>query len=1632
MSNTTKYADWLVQAAREGKQDTQDFSDVLDVYTTFKDRDESLVNKLTATKPVKTQPPVQDNQTTDTATTFSGDFARDLRLKMPGFDYLAMSEINPQTGTFSPIKKFVKPAIKARDTFFFDNVYKQDENFIKNFNKDFVGFLDKRSSDTKRVGSEYKFPDNYSLEQKLELFDRYDGRELLFSDGQKQKLKFLSKKGTSLIEEEKKKADNLFYLRSSPSAALVAVASDPNSKFGTDLLKDIPLFGDFNTVFNPFGSRSIENFLNTVDESVSSDPKYAAFFAKEVSSGRLRTRQLASRFNNLLQAGAGGVLFLYGEGAEFTINMLNKIPKVQIETYGGLETSEQREAFLTRWFPNAAKDFQMYLNSKGIYDVSIETAESILSFNNNIVERGMDIAAESITAGGLLGKATEKLAMRQAKNFTAYVKKHGKKYDSLEEAIEGFIANKYVVGKNGQPVGPRGAGLLGDFLNSMQRGSLTNAVQFYQTTLPTKLRIEVKTAQAYRDNIVKKIANENPKENSVRFRELNRLKNEADTKLAAAKTWSNVPPVLREMGKAELRVVLYGAAAGQTAQQFGFDPVFGELLGIIQGGIIAPIADMNRYTTFLNIDSDIVKAYEYMQYGTLKALEELGGASKTIGVDFGVERGTYLSETIGISSQMGLKKFADVLSKSNPEIVEAVRQRVTLLNKYKERLMKQGVPEEVFNTTLAKLTGLSVLNAFDSIYGEAIHSGSVLTTKAIEQANQSTLLKIKLKDELIDLMKQIAPDSINPEKSADLSAFLAQIDNGIKETEADIKIKSDALNTLTANQEGVLIRGLIDDSDLQNEVDDALEILFDYSGVKLGPNATLEDKYRDVLEKSNVIQDQISSEVRRLIDTYNTSADKTIFGDELLKVPAIKKEVLEQTGELQKEIFIPKLAKNLATKKITSKAVSNKIDQLLAVSVEARRAEIHAKAGLIYSSLDTKYKGATGNITNVFESVISASLDDAKPIKDMAKASIAPADINKLVSAFNNTARKMLDEAGVPRDAIIDDIKQLNANIPTNSDAYLLYHVMTNPNSQFYEDAKDIAVEINFEDMFRLRSAVQKRIFKSSSVETGVPEGESAIVYRQFGKDIEDVFNNFKMPDGSTPVDLQKSVKEANSLFQREVADKIYKKNSIFRDWLPADKSMAITKERPTGKGYVNEPELWINMEKLSKKSLSGDFQRKIKEAFGELDPTTGEYTVDISKYKGFSSVLDFKLKIWIQQQRKTGKRIEEINEGMRNIARAFHMQGDQYLVDPEKLVGSSGYFSLTEAARRNSKIGKEKKAAELEIKKAFEKTVLPARLKLEAEQRNIQDLRELISRRLDADQGIPAGGPIRGRIQSKEDIFKYLVADEISGDTLTRLQVEAEKGGMKAEDFNTAVKSLVGEYISDMVYKSTARKILGLKGSGEMEVLDSDFKKLTELISINEKQLRRVLGDDHYDVLRDISGYMELESAKNVEQASLTGIPRALSVESYISRLYSINREVVSPKYVATETAVQQFRLRNIRLLKAIIQDKNVAKLFGEMIETGRPLSADKNNRFFASLLLAAGRYSAQEEYTAADLYVKPALGATVPFSQTAVGDVPIPFTKGSTLNKQMQSLNFMGVGKGDIQPFADDVNKVMGVTKQ
>ena len=1647
MSDTQKYSDWLINNARQGKTNTSDFQKVLKVYNTFEDKDESLLQKLS---PVN-QPELITPKDDSSPSTFDMSFARKWRATSPvaeflQLDYLAAAEINPETGTFSTVKDWVKPSIQVKDTWLFSNVLKQDDNFQKTFNNDLVGFKDKRALEIGGVGGEFKFPKDFSIKQKMDLIDKYDGRELIFSDGQTQLIEWVNKDNISFVEAEKQKADTLFQIGSSPMQLLLGVATNPDSPYGTSLLSDLWGVGDVHTIFNPFGSRSIDSMLDVVGEGISADPKYAAYFAKEQGSGRLFWRRLGGKFNALMQAGGAGTLFVYGEGLEFTKNSLNKIPGIEIESFGGAETSLQREAILTRWFPNAAKDFQMKMNAEGIYDVSIETAERVLSFSPNVVERGYGVAAESVALGGLLANITRKMATTEAAKFIAYSKKHGKKFGNPEDLLEGYLANKYVKDKYGRLVGPRGAGYFGTFLTALQRGKMANATQLWQSTLPTKLNIEVKAAKSYADNIAKKIILEKPAAGSVRARELSRLQWKANETVASAKAWSNVPPFLREMGKAELRVVLYGAAGGQIAQDFGFDPAFGEILGILQGAIIAPIADMNRFTSFLNIDSDVMKAYENMQYITLRGFEELGGISKNLGFDVGVERGTYLTEGIRWSSQKGLAQFTDVLGRSDPELVAAVKQRVQLLNKYKDRLIQAGMPEDVFDTTLSKLTGLSVLQAFDSVYGEAISSGVVLTTEAIEQGQKVNALRARLNDELRETMQTLAPKT----KGNELSVWLAKMDNGIKESEKRVKIISNALDIATKNQKNILIAGLLDASSdaTTKNVNEAVETIFEYGRVRLGPDATIEDTYKANLETANKIQNDIAIEVKKLINQYENSASRSIFEDTLLKVPAVKKQITKEfdqkvkRGEISKGASLEEIKKQkqLIFQKISKQAVSEKIDRLLEVSIEARRAEIRDRGELIYKNLDETYKGVSGNGTEFFKTIIAANIDTSKPLKNMNKEGVLPSDLNNLVSAFNNTSRKMLDEFDIPPEAIIEDMEKAGFKVSNPSESTLLYFIMTNPKSEYYETAKDIVFEIGFEDMYKIKSAIDKKQFQFSSLQTGVPDGVRSQVYSQLSNDANSVFDNFMLPNGERVPELNDVITQAKDSYKKDVADVIYGKDSFFVKWLKADRSMTITQQRPAGKAYKNDSSTWINMDKIADGTEGEAFSRRLEEGFGELQED-GTYAVDISKYKGFQSVLDFKIKNWIVQQRKSDKRIEEIDEGIRNIEKALHIKGNTYFSNPNDYVGDSGYFSLTEAARRNEDIATFKTRADLELNTAFENQLTPVRIKFEAEQKNINSLRRLITDRAKKGDVTQQGGQ-SGQIKQKEDAFNAIVGDVNSDDTVARLRIQAKQGGMSDQEFDTSLKSIVSDYIGDEVYNKTGRKILGLDGkTGNMEVFDTDFNRLEELLKVNPDQLRTILGDEHYETLTDIAAYMKLESAKNAEQVALTGIPRALSVESYISRLYSINREVVSPKYVATETAVQQYRLRNIKLLKQIIQDKDVAKLFGEMIQTGKPLSREKNNRFFASMVIGAAKYSAQQEYTIPDLYIKPVLGATVPFTETKVGDVPIPaipyLTKGTTLNKQMQSLKFMGVidetgkRKGDIAKFSDETKQTMGANQ-
>lgn len=163
----------------------------------------------------------------------------------------------------------------------------------------------------------------------------------------------------------------------------------------------------------------------------------------------------------------------------------------------------------------------------------------------------------------------------------------------------------------------------------------------------------------------------------------------------------------------------------------------------------------------------------------------------------------------------------------------------------------------------------------------------------------------------------------------------------------------------------------------------------------------------------------------------------------------------------------------------------------------------------------------------------------------------------------------------------------------------------------------------------------------------------------------------------------------------------------------------------------------------------------------------------------------------------------------------------------------------------------------------------------------------------------------------------------------------------------------------------------MSVMGSGESLVaeVDMDMDQLKQIIGFNDKQrnnmVKEIIGEDRMDTLNSMVKWMAEQYDIEKVRANVTGIPRNFSVESYISRFYSINRGVISARYVGTEAVLQQFRLSGHKLFQAIIEDKEVGKLFMEVIKTGQPLSRQKEIQFFNALVSSLNKYKTWETQT-------------------------------------------------------------------
>ena len=106
----------------------------------------------------------------------------------------------------------------------------------------------------------------------------------------------------------------------------------------------------------------------------------------------------------------------------------------------------------------------------------------------------------------------------------------------------------------------------------------------------------------------------------------------------------------------------------------------------------------------------------------------------------------------------------------------------------------------------------------------------------------------------------------------------------------------------------------------------------------------------------------------------------------------------------------------------------------------------------------------------------------------------------------------------------------------------------------------------------------------------------------------------------------------------------------------------------------------------------------------------------------------------------------------------------------------------------------------------------------------------------------------------------------------------------------------------------------------------------------MNGDALQSILGDK-FELLKAIEGSLRITNRNSRNYLREGGVnittPGGLSLESLVSRAYSISRGVVSPRYVATEIALLKMRKANVSMMKEILDDPKLVNDMIEIIET-------------------------------------------------------------------------------------------------
>jgi hypothetical protein len=1227
--------------------------------------------------------------------------------------------------------------------------------------------------------------------------------------------------------------------------------------------------------------------------------------------------------------------------------------------YGGVPnpfSEAGRDLIRTYLGPDAAQSYRLSLAKDGIL-VSETQAYEILNYTADSVDK------TNLLSPMLVGEAMliSKIGDKGRKTFMAEMKKFEAENKGLKgpELITAFLEHR----KSNLPV----YGTIKSFLDKYKLKDSADITEAGKPLAERSLYIDAKervkiTRGDLADELTKRrkewlavksdptfVMSKGAKERFFNTPEINRLKAlkvESDMMVRIAEQISGTPKFVRDMYRDNAVFASIAAVTGQQLQQFGVPPEVGYLVGM--GTMMA--ASMGKNTATIR---NLTDSTSYNPVNILTMMRK----SKLFNEDMTSQEALKLltNPKLDALDENGKKLFtnkekklaielSERINSLNPQVRDQIVANIMYYKDMRAKLVGTGdFTDDLLESTFGDMSGMAFYDALEDSFTYSMQQSKVFdaeTTETLaELQNKRTNLMESLEGHVQKILGTKNLDKDNP--------AIIEFVGRIQETLSNAKVREDGMRAIKDSyikSKTMLLQSMLHGS-ADPDVQKALQ-------AEYGDVVTMAESLVDDITLFSLDDNKLAIEAAR--DKLNL-AEQAIQKEFLSQIANKKNRLRDKAGK------IPSITDSTSGDAVIELAKYNDENASLARMAMINKKIAKARARLPFQQFDQKYNNLYGTDASelgykILNDIRLGTGDRAS--KTLVSQLMTGKDERNIFKVLNKGAGQTLDNMQAGSSSGFDfrasytqkirDLLPKELQNATITDLDIISYI------QNVEGDLNVGIGLNMTDTQNLYSALSSKAYKAFRSN----DANSARTYGEYAKEADGMFDKVVDMKG-TPISdtAQKQIRtEVNAMrkgYRDNYTTPYLTQNTRTARWTnPVGGAANDTVETPGGKvwGIGNEPSTWFNLKTVAKLDDADvlNVNRDFRKMYGKYNSKTEMYEIDINSdgYKALQEVASIKFEREVARLQETISDPKQLRDAIDNLEqKTFDLFKSSEGGSDSAFRANHSYNSMTDLGTRVNRDAKLKAKLDTELvpfKKRLRKDgeiVYKAMRESGENIKMLQKVAETPTNKAFFEKYIIAGGG--------PSELKALKASVTSGDNAT----------LTPARFDELVKEMVSSHISALVIKPTGSVSMVKKADGEgfAAIKDTEFDSvsLNELLSGDSPAMANLiksgyLDQEHVDNLTRINQFMSnrRKMAQRRGELKFTGEPRGLSIESYISRFYSISRGVVSPKYVITEAMFQGIRMSEHRMLKEMIMNPKVANILAELIVDGKKFTEEKELR--------------------------------------------------------------------------------------